>query len=318
MNNLKLFLLIAPGFLIVPVLSEAQYPQQDFEKMEIRSSGHWIDIDYVGDGQIGHRLDIHLPEKELEKYPVIVSIYGSAWFSNNSKGATYSEGIGQALMDAGFAVVAINHRSSSEATFPAQIHDVKAAIRFVRANAGLYSLDPGFIGITGWSSGGHLAALTGTTNHLDTFELNGKTMHIEGELGRFTKTSSHVDAVVDWFGPANFLTMDECGSSMSHNDEKSPESSLIGGPIQSNKEKCHFADPATYANAETPPFLIFHGDEDPLVPHCQSEYLHDKLRSTGVESELVIVRGGKHGPGVLIPEHFQKMIFFFHQQRSDS
>ena len=137
-------------------------------------------------------------------------------------------------------------------------------------------------------------------------------------LGRFTKTSSHVDAVLDWFGPTNFLTMDECGSSMSHNDEKSPESSLIGGPIQSNKEKCYLADPATYANAETPPFLIFHGDEDSLVPHCQSEYLHEKLRSTGVESELVIVRGGKHGPGVLIPEHFQKMISFFNLNRMDS
>lgn len=318
MNLLKIFLLVASGFLAAPVPSGAQSPQQSSEKGEIRSSRHWTDLDYVGDGQTGHRLDIHLPEKELERYPVIISIYGSAWFSNNSKGATFSEGIGQALLEAGYAVVTINHRSSNEAKFPAQIQDVKAAIRFVRANAGMFSLDPGFIGITGWSSGGHLAALTGTTNNVDTYEFDGRTIDIEGELGRFTKTSSHVDAVVDWFGPANFLTMDECGSTMSHNDEKSPESSLIGGPIQSNREKCYFADPATYANAQTPSFLIFHGDEDPLVPHCQSEYLHEKLRSTGAESELVIIPEGKHGPGVLIPENFQKMISFFNQQRVDS
>jgi predicted alpha/beta hydrolase len=108
----------------------------------------------------------------------------------------------------GFAVVTINYRSSSDAKFPAQIQDVKAAIRFIRGNSAAFSLDTNFIGVTGWSSGGHLAALTGTTNDVKTKIINGVEADIEGELGKFTKYSSAVDAVVDWFGPTDFLIMD--------------------------------------------------------------------------------------------------------------
>ncbi len=296
--------------LSLPFMSLAQAPQ-DFNKTTIESSKHWLDIDYVGDGQIGHRLDIHLPKIAQERYPVVICIYGSAWFSNNAKGAVFSYGPGQVLLENGFAVVSINHRSSKDAIFPAQIQDVKAAIRFVRANADQLSLDASFIGITGWSSGGHLSALAGTTHHTKTFKWKDKQIDIEGELGEYTATSSHVDAVVDWFGPTDFLIMDHCGSSFSHDEEKSPESSLVGGAIQAHKDECKMADPATYANKDNPPFLIFHGDADPLVPHCQSEHLQEKLRAAGAESALHIIEGGKHGPGVMIAENYIKMVAFF-------
>jgi acetyl esterase/lipase len=260
---------------------------------------------------VGHRLDIHLPSVGKAPFPIVVAIYGSAWFSNSSKGTVFTEGLGQTLLNNGFAVVSINHRSSSDAKFPAQIQDVKAAIRFVRANAAKFSLDNSFIGVTGWSSGGHLTALTGTTNTTQTHSIHGLEVDIEGSLGKYTQTSSKVNAIADWFGPTDFLIMDSCGSSFAHNDAKSPESSLVGGAIQENPDKCALANPISYVNAQNPPFLIFHGDKDPLVPHCQSEKLYETLQKNKVKSELILIPGGGHGPGVMIEKYYEKMIAFF-------
>jgi acetyl esterase/lipase len=256
-------------------------------------------------------LDIHLPKIGKAPYPVVISVYGSAFFSNNSKANSFRDGIGQYLLNNGFAVVTINHRSSRDSLFPAQMHDIKAAIRYIRANAVTFSLNNKFIGITGWSSGGHLSAFAGTTNNAKTQTINGLDIDIEGNLGKYTTTSSHVDAVVDWFGPTDFLIMDKCGSTMKHDDAKSPESSLVGGAIQDNPDKCALANPISYVNKNNPPFLIFHGDKDPLVPHCQSEKLYEKMQKEGVKSELVIVSGGGHGPGVMIDMYYAKMVTFF-------
>lgn len=293
------------------MLLMAQPPAPSFEDLEIQSSRHWLDIDYVGDRFIGHRLDIHLPVEEKAQYPVVICIYGSAFFSNSSKAATFETGVGQALLEAGFAVVSINHRASTDSVFPAQIHDVRAAIRFIRANGAAFSLDTSFIAMTGWSSGGHLVSMAGTTNGMPRYELEGKTIDLEGDLGAHTDMSSSVDAVVDWFGPTGFLIMDECGSAMVHDDPKSPESTLVGGPIQDHPLETKLADPATYAHAGSSPFLIFHGDEDPLVPHCQSEHLHEELQQAGANSRLVIIPGGGHGPRVMIEQYYAEMVDFF-------
>jgi len=276
-------------FLLLTVHVRAQSQQPNNTSSEIESSKFWKDVDYVGDGIIGHKLDIFLPKNGNAPFPVIVCIYGSAFFSNNSKAATFSGGLGQRLLKEGFAVVSINHRSSSDAKFPAQIQDVKAAIRFIRANSPAFSLDTSFIGITGWSSGGHLSALTGTTNTTKKDKIRELDIDIEGNLGKFTNTSSRINAVVDWFGPTDFLIMDSCGSQMKHDDVKSPESSLIGGAIQENKDKVALVNPISYVNKDNPPFLIFHGDKDQLVPHCQSERLYARLQQEGVKSELVII-----------------------------
>lgn len=305
MNKLSLLILM----LSIGTIAESQKP--DYIQSAIESSKYWIDVDYVGDRITGHTLDIHLPKNGQVPFPVIVCIYGSAWFSNNSKATTFSTGLGQVLLKEGFAVVNINHRSSSDAKFPAQIQDVKAAIRFIRGNSAVFSLDSNFIGITGWSSGGHLSALTGTTNTTKEDKIGGLNVDIEGSLGMFKQVSSRVNAVVDWFGPTDFLIMDSCGSSFKHNEEKSPESSLIGGAIQENKDKVALANPISYVNKTNPPFLIFHGDKDPLVPHCESIRLYEKLQKEGVKSELVIIAGGGHGPGVMIEKYYDKMVLFF-------
>ena len=112
----------------------AQPPPPDYSKFFIESSKAWVDVDYVGDGIIGHKLDIFLPKTGKAPFPVVIVIYGSAWFSNSSKSANFHVGLDQALLNGGLAVVNINHRSSIDAKWPAQIQDVKAAIRFIRAN----------------------------------------------------------------------------------------------------------------------------------------------------------------------------------------
>ena len=269
----------------------------------------WEDIDYVGDGIVGHHLDIYLPEKGPGPFPAIVYIYGSAWFSNNLKGTAGM--FSPSLLKAGFAVVAINHRGSREAIFPAQIHDAKAAIRFIRANATTYNLDPTWIGVTGGSSGGHLTALMGTSGGVSKHTIGSVTYDLEGSLGTHTGTDSSVQAACDWFGPTDFRTMDSCGSQMSHDPVDSPESTLIGGAIQENPDKCALANPVTYVDAGDPPFLIFHGNADPLVPFCQSDLLHKRLTQAGADSTYVQVSKAGHGDGLTIPINLDMMARFF-------
>jgi acetyl esterase/lipase len=276
-------------------------------------SKSWKDLNYAGDTKVYHMLDIYLPEVEKPTYPVVIEIYGSAWFSNNLKGTDLPT-IGKALLDAGFAVVMPNHRSSMDAKFPAQIQDIKAVVRFVRANAEKYQVDTSFIGITGYSSGGHLAALTGTSGSVKQYSVNSVTEDLEGNVGSYLTYSSSVNAVVDWFGPTDFLVMDSCGSQLVHNDPSSPESSLIGGPIQDNKDKCELANPITYVDAMDPPFLILHGDSDPLVPHCESEFLYNALQKAKVPSQFILVPNGQHGPGVLLDQYFKMMTDFFRKE----
>ena len=149
----------------------------------------WLDVDYVGDGIEGHKMDIHVPDDGKESHKVIVLIYGSAWFSNNAKASAF-QSYGKQLLDGGFAVVSINHRASTEAKYPAQINDVKAAVRYVRGNAAKYGFDTSFVGITGFSSGGHLSSLAGTTNGVKTKKFGKVKIDIEGShnLGAMRKS----------------------------------------------------------------------------------------------------------------------------------
>ncbi|MEQ9438918.1 MAG: alpha/beta hydrolase [Cyclobacteriaceae bacterium] len=269
----------------------------------------WKDVSYASDTLVGHRMDIYLPSSGEGPFPIVMIIYGSAWFGNDRKDNSYKI-LGEPLLNAGFAVAAINHRSSREAIFPAQIHDVKAAVRFLRANADQYQLDTSFVAVAGSSSGGHLSAFLGTSGGVKMYSLGNATVSLEGNRGDFNEVSSAVDAVVDWFGPTDFQAMDSCNSDMNHKAPDSPESTFIGGPIQENDLRCALANPITYIDAHDPPFLILHGDADPLVPHCQSELLYKALQQRGVESELIIVPGAKHGPGLFESEYFRKMTTF--------
>ena len=213
--------------------------------------------------------------------PLIAWVHGGAW-RNGDKGANCRAAF---LVDHGYAVASIGYRLSAEATFPAQIHDCKAAIRWLRASAEKYGFDGGRIGAWGPSAGGHLAALLGTS--ADAPEL-------EGECGT-PGQSSAVQAVCDWFGPSDLSRMSEHPSHIDHDAPDSPESQLLGGPVQEMPRAVAAANPITYVSGDEPPFLIMHGDQDMTVPYPQSVLLHEALVQTGDVAELVLLPGAGHG-----------------------
>lgn len=275
-----------------------------------QSEKTWLDVDYVGDGIEGHKMDIHVPDDGKESHKVIVLIYGSAWFSNNAKASAF-QSYGKQLLDGGFAVVSINHRASTEAKFPAQINDVKAAVRYVRGNAAKYGFDTSFVGITGFSSGGHLSSLAGTTNGVKTKKFGKVKIDIEGSLGAYTKESSRVDAVVDFFGPIDVSRMERCET---YKDDKSPEAVLLGCSPSKNPDLSKSLSPISYIDKNVPKFLVIHGDADPVVPYCQSVFFAKALKDKGVLEDFITVPGGNHGPVTFNDYTFQRMVNFFQKQ----
>jgi acetyl esterase/lipase len=238
------------------------------------------DLAYVTDGHPRQKLDLYLPTADAT-LPVVVYIHGGAFRVGDKGDAPPLE-----YLDEGYALAAINYRLSQHALFPAQIEDCKAAVRWLRANAARYGLDPERFAVGGASAGGHLAAMVGTTGHV-----------MEFDVGENLGVSSRVRAVVDFFGPTDFLQMDahRPPNGMIHDGPDSPESELVGGAIQENPDRVARANPITYVTSEAPPFLIVHGENDPLVPHHQSELLADALRQAGVSVIFHTVAGGGHG-----------------------
>ena len=271
------------------------------------SDSQWLNLNYANDGKEYHNLDIYLPNAQKPTYKAIVVIYGSAWFGNNMK-QTVLEPLGKKLLESGFAVIAINHRASSDAAYPAQINDVKAAIRFVRANADKYKIDTSFIGITGFSSGGHLASLAGASNGVKEFTVGKKTVDIEGSLGIYPNVSSSVNAVVDWFGPIDMALMNECKKPKEGN---SPEAALIKGNPADNLDMIALLNPITFLDKKDPQFIVIHGEADNVVPHCQSELFAKALKSKGLLTEFISVPEGQHGPVTFNENTFKKMTDFF-------
>ncbi len=229
-------------------------------------------------------LDLYLPERASGPRPLVVWIHGGGWSAGSKEGGRWRA---SQLTPKGYAVASIGYRLSGEAKFPAQIHDCKAAVRFLRANAEKYGIDPNRIVAWGSSAGGHLAALLGTSGGVE---------ELEGDLGN-PDQSSCVQAVCDFFGPTDFTKMNDFPSAIDHDAARSPESKLIGGPIQQNKDKVAKANPITYVGKDDPPFLIVHGDQDRAVPYNQSELLHEALKKAGIETTLHRVKGGGHGRG---------------------
>jgi acetyl esterase/lipase len=241
------------------------------------------DLEYGRADGRAMRLDLYLPEKSQKALPLLIWIHGGAWMSGSK------DDLSPALRFTadGYAVAHVGYRLSQEAKFPAQIHDCKAAVRWLRANAQTYNLDPNKFVAWGGSAGGHLVALLGTT---------GGAAELEGRVNDL-KESSRVQAVVDWFGPTDFLQIGNAESDLQHNAPDSPESKLIGGPVLENKDKAVKASPISYVSKDAPPFLIMHGDRDRTVPFNQSELLYAALKKAGVDVTFVPMKGAGHGFG---------------------
>ena len=235
------------------------------------------DVTYGKVGEIELKLDIYFPRKTDGKpLPVAVYVHGGGWRNGDKAQGAGAMAIPE-LVKRGYLVCSINYRLAPEFKFPAQIEDTKCAIRYLRAHAKEYNLDPERIGVWGGSAGGHLAALLGTSD---------ASSGLEGK-GGWAEQSSRVQAVVDMFGPAD-LTVEFAGGN-------SQVGKNVFGASSIKDEVLKRASPVTYVSKDDPPFLILHGDQDRLVPLSQSEKLHERLKAAGVSSTLVVVKNAAHG-----------------------
>ncbi len=250
-------------------------------------------------------MDIYLPSG-TGPFPVVVMIHGGA-FKSGSK--SDEAGNCAALTARGYAAASINYRLSGEAKYPAQIQDCKAAVRFLRANAAKYNLNPDKIGSWGGSAGGNLASLLGTSSGVS--ELEG------ASLGN-SAYSSKVIATVDWFGPINFLTMDAeataLGFSLSTNSASSPESSLVGAAVQTVPDLVAKANPTTYITSDDAAFFIQAGSLDRNIPYTQSLNFYNALKETlgdGKVSYELISGAGHGGAQFTATANIAKVMAFF-------
>lgn len=221
----------------------------------------------------GLRLNIVRPTVSQHPLSVIVWLHGGAWLMGDRTGAPKLE---RHFAREGFAMVSIDYRLSGEAVFPAPLHDVRAAIRWVRTHAAEYNFDPERIGLWGSSAGGHLAALAGVTSWQH--ELPG-----EVNVG---DVSSAVQAIVDGYGPADLTTPDQAVP---------PTDALLGGPVADRLDVAREASPALRVASVAPPFLLMHGLADALIPATQSGLLFEALAAAGHDATLYLIEGFGHG-----------------------
>ena len=280
---------------------------------KIEYSEKFADLNYAGDGKVYHALDIYLPKETKDAYPVVIHTYGSAWSMNNMKGSADLNTIGAALLKAGYALVTPNHRSASDAIYPAQLHDLKAVVRFIRGNAAKYKIDTSFIAMSGFSSGGHLSSLVATTCGLKEGKSGAVTVDLVGDLGDFTQYSSCIDAASLWSPPTDIYTMNPINNFMGSGTY---EGAFIGVEREGNKDKWMVASSPYYASEDDPPVILFHGTSDQIVNKEQSQELYDSLKKHNVVTELVSVSGGTHGGNEMyVDENLNKMISFFNMAR---
>jgi acetyl esterase/lipase len=258
----------------------------------------WTSLSYSApNGFREVEMEVYVPTARTAPAPLVIWIHGGAWLFGARKYPPdyWPQGlVFQSLIDAGIAVAAIDYRHSREAPFPAQLHDAKAAVRYLRQFADVFGIDEDRIGVWGESAGGHLAALLALTSGSE----------FEGQDG-VTGPSSAVKAVVDFYGVSNLATMPSFEESFP--PEWVEELKRVGGgmppapmdiflagsPIPEEKREAA-ASPVTHVTAAAPPFLLIHGDDDHVVPFGQSVELRDALAAAGVEAELVPVPGADH------------------------
>lgn len=237
------------------------------------------DIEYARIGETSLKLDLHRPAESNP--PLLVYVHGGAWRAGSRKDVPVLP-----LLEKGFAIASVDYRLSTEARFPAQIHDIKAAIRFLRAKATELGVDAGRIGIVGTSAGGHLAALAGVSAGVE---------ELEGEVGESRGLSSRVDVIVSYYGASNLESI------LSQSTEfglgvRVPALKLLLGDLPENKPAlARLASPVAHLDASDPPVLLLHGDADPQMPFAQSAEFLEACRVAGVAARLVSLPGSVHG-----------------------
>ena len=283
----RFFVVFALGF--SPLVAVAQAPKGPKLPAGVTAQ---VDLAY-GDHE-RNKLDLYLPKAD-KPLPLVIWVHGGAWEAGDKSGGNPA----LPLLTEGYAVASVNYRFSKHAVFPAQIEDTRAAVRFLRANAKKYNLNPDKFGAWGASAGGHLVALLAVGS--DVKDLDGKNT-------TNPTVSSAVQAVIDWFGPTDMASLTPPGS------RPNAVTRLLGGDTGEKADVAKLASPLTYANVGMAgaPLLILQGDKDPLVPLSQSEKLTDAYKKAGGEVELVVFPGAGHGgKEFTIPDQRKKALAFF-------
>lgn len=227
-------------------------------------------------------MDVVVPSGAPVPPPVVIWLHGGGWFTGDR---TMAPDLAVHFASRGFAMASIDYRLSGEARFPAQLHDVRAAVRYVRAHAGDLGVDAEAVGLWGSSAGGHLAALAGLTGHLDA---------LPGEPP--AAGSAAVQAVAEGYGPVDLARIVADSAAPPHMaGTNAPEARLIGGHPDALPDAARAASPLAYVTPAAPPFLIAHGTADVLVRPDQSVLLHDALAGAGVDGTLYLLDGVRHG-----------------------
>ncbi len=244
-----------------------------------------LDVPYAATDNPRQRLDLYRPDRpRTDRLPVIVFLHGGGWLQGDK-----AEGAAELmpyLQGGEYAGVSVGYRLTDEAIWPAQLHDVKAAIRWIRAHAEAYGLDAGRIAVYGLSAGGHLALMLGFT---------GDVPALEGDLGPHPGVSTAVSGVVNFYGVTEILGILDQPSALDRRSPQAPEALLLGGPLEDRKEAAAMASPVRHVTPNAPPVITIHGTLDRIVPYGQALHLDRALTDAGVTHYLLTVNGGRHG-----------------------
>lgn len=237
-------------------------------------------------------LELLVPQDVTSPVPVVLWIHGGGWRTGSRLPVPTRAAN---LCARGYAVASVDYRLTTTALWPAQIQDVRGAVRWLRAHAPEYNLEVDRFGAWGESAGGHLAAFLAFSGGVGTVTIGAVTLDLEGSTGGNLDQSSRVQAVVDWYGATDVLQMHFYPTTVNHDGAGSDESRFLGGPIQDRPELAATANPVTYVDEDAPPLLVMHGTLDKLIPFNQSQLLVDAVRAVGVSARLYPVQGAGHG-----------------------
>lgn len=257
-----------------------------------------IDVEYGRVGDTVLKLDLHLPKAQNPR--VLVYVHGGAWRAGSKSDVPVA-----ALLDHGFAIASVDYRLSTQARFPAQIHDIKAAIRFLRAKSSLFHLNTDKIAIVGSSAGGHLAALTGVTNGLQA---------LEGDIGEHLDQSSDIACIVSLYGASNLQSILSQSTEFGLRMRIPALELLLGDVPEKAPALARLASPVAQLDAKDPPLLLIHGDADPQMPPQQSQELAKAYEAEKLPVKLIMLPGSKHGGSEFYDEKRTAVVAAFLQQ----
>ena len=241
------------------------------------------------------RLDLYLPASAGA--PLLVWLHGGAWENGNKSAMPLAP-----FVERGFAVASVDFSPASKARFPGQVHEIKAAIRFLRAEASRYGYDASRIGILGASSGAHLADVVGTSNG---------NAELEGSLGEHGDQSSDVHAIVSYFAATNLTTILAQSTPFGLNIREPALVRLLGAPPKEAEPLARLASPVFQVDRNDPPLLLLHGDQDPQMPINQSHELEGAYERNGLDADFIVVHGAAHGGDAFYsPQNVERVAAF--------